>query len=237
MTAVVESLKKSNVWSETWSIPLVPQHANPHIYTAYTMRILESPKLVDTLDHELNLTIEILDIRANYRRFLDGCEGLAGVITTFPGGMSEAGLSSHDDAYGASYLLPDFAKRCAVALEMNDGVYGIPPLNEKRNFYRFLFVRSAMRSWAGFRIGLLSQASYIASLLFHLIFTKDGDTSGHLLLWLSFPTMRQYPMCKTAIDFWAARWTKAGYTPKSIFAKHYLTECPWFAEYARDDWS
>lgn len=219
-------LKISNAWSEQFNLPLVPIHANPSIYTAYAVRVLES------LGAEGNI-----EIRMSYLKFLAGCESEPGLIVTFPGGYSKDGMASHDDVLGAAFMSPTFAARVTNLLSKNDGLYGrADELTERHNYYRFLFVRTALRAWAGHHIGAISQAQYIGSLLYHLIFTKDGVTSGHLLMWLTFPVMNQFPACAAMIAFWSDRWAKRGYTPKTIFTRHYLTECEWFGRWARDDW-
>lgn len=219
-------LKNSNVWSESYNLPLVPMHANPSIYTAYTTRILES------LDVDGSI-----EVRVSYLKFLRACESEPGLITTFPGTYSPEGMASHDDVMGAAFMSVSFATRVCNLLAMNDGIYGRKgELEDRNNFYRFLFVRTFLRAMGGFHVGLVSQIQYVASLLFHLVFTEEGDTSGHLLMWLTFPVMRQFPLCAGVIAFWSDRWTKRGYTPKKIFTKFYLNECPWFAAWARDDW-
>ena len=223
---IFQELTASNAWSDTHRLPLVPMHANPSIFTAYATRLLESLEADGSIE-----------VSASYLKFLAGCESEPGLIVTFPGGWSIKGMASHDDVMGAAFMSPGFATRVCNLLAINDGIYGRKgELDDRNNFYRFLFVRSFLRASGGFHVGLISQIQYVASLLFHLIFTKEGDTSGHLLMWLTFPVMRQFPLCAGVIAFWSDRWKKRGYTPKMIFSTHYLTEIPWFAKWARDDW-
>lgn len=222
-----DALKLSNAWDPRFEIPTVPIHSNPHIYCAYAVRVLEA--------REERASANI--IRQAYVPFLASCESIPGLITTWPG----SGPSSHDDAYGAGFLNGDYAERAVNLVAQNDGVYALGENvnDETHNVYRFLFFIPAMRGWARAdkeRVGAFSQTCFALSLVFHLLFTKKGETSGHLLFWLSFPKMRTYSFLGRMIDYWCDTWTKRGVTPKSIFTNNYLTEASWFGDYASESW-
>lgn len=228
-TVAGKDLIASNAWDARYSLPDCPDQSNPHIYTAYAVRLIRG------VADDLATKTDIISIVVNYYRFLVLCEFVPGAITTWP----STGLSSQDDAFGAAYLSDTFAARCADLLDKNDGVYGPRGTNdESKNFYRFFWFAPCVRAMAGSaeRVGLWSQAQYVIALLFHIWFTKPGDTSGMLLFWLGFPAMRKFPITSAFISLWSWTWTRRGYTPKIIFTAYYLTDHPWFAKYARVDW-
>ncbi len=222
----------SNVWDKRFDLPTVASAANPHIYCAYVVRILES---FESGSSKTNAS-GAKTIRLQYaEEFLPKCEeyGKPGLIRTFP----DTGSASHDDAHGAGFLNREFAQRCIYYLAQHDGSYTDQVDAEAKNIYRFLFMMPALRAHAGFRVGVVSQIQFIIALLAQLWFSEAGSTDGHLLLWLAFPAMRQSRVVSAVIDYWCDTWTRRGYTPRSIFRTKYLTESPWFGEWARDDWN
>lgn len=241
MANAYSDLVESNVWDKDRVLPLVPMHLNPHIYAAYAVRVLESlgwpealhARNIDPSNEKWPLTSAAFNIRDHYKdTFLKDCEKEPGLLYTYP----DRGVASHDDAHGAAFLNQGFAERCVTRLMVHDGSYTDGVDSENKNQYRFIFFLPSLRAFAQFRVGILSQLEFIAALLTNLWFTKDGSTDGHLLLWLAFPEMKKNALTSVFIYYWADQWTKRGYTPKTIFTSYYLTECPWFAKYARNDW-
>jgi hypothetical protein len=204
-----------------WVLPTCPMHLNPHIYTAYAVRILESQS--DQTDAGA--------LRSLYANsLLKECEKSPGLITTFPG----QGIASHDDLYGGSFLCPSLAGRALDYLDRTDGVYR----ETEPTIFRFLFLKPALKSWAeGFSVGYLSQLQFALHCMFHLATAKPGETSDHLMIWLAIPSMRKFPLSSIFIDIWVRVWTKRGMTPRIVFTAYYLTEVPWFAKFALDDWT
>jgi hypothetical protein len=234
MPSAYDELLISTAWDKRFDLPTVPIHLNPHIYTAYAVRILESL----TYDEETTLNDSMSYpgaqvIRQHYAdHFLKDCEDQPGLVRTYPG----AGASSHDDAHGAAYLNRGFAERCVDRLSRHDGSYTDGPDSETKNIYRFLFLLPSLKAFAGFRLGLITQLQFVLALMTNLWFTRPSSTDGQLLLWLAFPKMRRYPFMGAFIDYWSQKWEQRGYTPQVIFQKYYLVECPWFGQWARKDW-
>ncbi len=234
MSQAVEDLLSSNVMDRRFNLPLVSVHRNPHIYCADVIRTLEAlgPEEKDYAN----------TVRLRYRdTFLEDCEIANGLITTYPGEES----ASHDDLLGACILNSEefqgsnsFAERAVIYLTKKDGSYIFNEEDsERHNIFRFLFLLPTLKSLAGFRVNfLLSQVAYSLHLLFHLWTTKPHDMSGHNKIWLTIPTMMKHPLSRAAIEYWAQKQTEKGFTPKTMFETHYLTECPWFAKWATDDW-
>ena len=212
-----EALLKSNAMDTRWNLPICPMHANPSIYTAYAVRVLAS--------HGELFAADAIILRYE-KPFLADCEKSSGLITTFPG----HGVASHDDMYGAAYLSKRFAGRAIDYLIRTDGVYreGHPSV------FRFLFLMPALKAFAGFTVGAWSQIQFSIHCMFHLFTAKEGQTSDHLMIWLAYPAMSERAISGPFVKLWASRWIKRGYSPKAIFSKHYLTEVPWFGEFAKE---
>lgn len=222
MTAYQELLE-SNVMDPRFDLPLVPDHLNPHIFCAYAVRMLESNGDVGGS----------LTIRSKYTAdFLSRCEKGSGLITTFPG----SDIASHDDVYGAAFLDSRFAGRALDFLKHSDGIYSQLPTDVHRFYYRFIFFTPALKAWAGFRVGIFSQVQFSAALAAHMMTEKKGETSNHLLFWLALPAMRKGLISGPAVLIWSYFWQKRGVTPKSVFTNNYLTICPWFGKWAKDEW-
>jgi len=216
-----DELMTSNAVDMRWVLPTCPMHLNPHIYTAYSVRVLESQGETDAA--------AVLRIRYE-NTLLKECESAYGLISTFPNGAT----ASHDDLYGGSFLSPRFAGRALDYLDRTDGVYR----ESEPTIFRFLFLKPAMKSWAeGFKVGLLSQIQFAIHCIFHLLTAKPGETSDHLMIWLAIPSMNRFPISSLAIAIWANRWTARGMTPKTVFTAYYLTEVPWMAKFAQKDWA
>lgn len=213
MTAL-EALRASTAWDHKWDLPLFPMHQNPLIYCAYAFRICDVMPGPDGA--ERFPSIQKLSELLTARETEDGWIGKV----------------SHDELLGMAYLSKNFARRLVERIELSDGFYGEHAL--KPYFYRFPFFYPAVRVFAGLPLGFFSQLGAAASFLWNVLVTSPDTTSGILKLWLCAAELRKHPLIRPAVAFWEWRWTKRGFTPKTIFQKHYLTEVPVMAEIAPD---
>lgn len=212
----IEALKKSNAWDVRFDLPLVPHHNNPHIYLGFVFRILGA---------------NALPMWPNAYAYIAACEVEEGYITRWP--LSDD--TSHDELMGAAFIAPQFAERAIAFITKRDGHYCLenPPI-EKSNVYRFIFLMPFLKACAGYHVSTLSQVLFSAHVLHSAFFVKPGETSGILKIWLMAGKMREYPICKGPLWIWSWRWTRRGFTPKTIFTKYYLKDCPIFSQLAKD---
>lgn len=208
----LEALRSSNAWDTRYGLPTVPFHSNPSIYSAYSAKLIGD---------------EAAELLAPYQKFLEQIEVTPGYITKWPGGEK----SSHDELIGAAWFSGAFAGRALGHLERTDG-YWTPD-----NFvYRFIFLVPYLRARAHLPVSLLSQLKFAAHVLFVSFFSKPGQFSDHLLIWIMRSAMENFTPCDLALSIWESRLLKKGYNPKRVFSEFYLNECPIFAQLAGLDW-
>lgn len=223
--SAIEKLMKSNVWDSRFSLPTIPMHSNPWIYTAYCLLLAGK---ADKVDYREKLLVEIDE-------FYSKCLMPSGVMNKWPGG----GHTSHDELMGAAWLRPGIAREIVEYLELNDGMYdneSPEKPREKFYMYRFIFLMPYLRACAGLRVSLASQVIWSLAAISNC-WKFTGDSSGVLLFMLMGDKMQNYPISKIAVWFWRRRlMTKFGCTPKLVFQKFYLTEAPVLAEIAQETW-
>lgn len=223
--SALEKLMKSNAWDSRFSLPTIPMHSNPWIYTAYCLYLAGK---ADGVDYRTKFWPGIDE-------FFAKCLLPSGVFTKWPGG----GFTSHDEIMGAAWLRPGIAREILEYLEKNDGLYDSErpeSPREDHNVYRFIFLKPYLKACADYRVSFVSQLVWsIAAIANCWNFT--GDSSGVLLFMLMGDKMEKYPISGISVWFWRRRLTKKfGCTPKLVFSKHYLTECPVLAEIALETW-
>lgn len=217
-------LKQSNAWDRASSLPLIPMHSNPWIYTAYCYRVFAD--LIEPNEREaINSAVKV--------RLVE-CEPVIGYVSKYPGDTSP---TSHDELLGAAYLSVDFAKRALVFLDQHDGTYTLGEPTLASNMYKFVFMVPALKALAGYRVGLFSQFLFSVLVLWDAFHTKPGEANDTLKIWLCYPAMRFYPVSGAALSIWETRWLKRGYNPKTIFKNNYLTEVPILTKYARGNFT
>jgi len=224
--SAIEKLMKSNVWDSRFSLPTIPMHSNPWIYTAYCFLLAGKADKVDYREHFFSQIDE----------FYAKCLISPGFFNKWPGG----GHTSHDELMGAAWLRPGIAREIVEYLELNDGMYDNESKQnnprEKFYMYRFIFLMPYLRACAGLRVSLASQVLWSLSAISNC-WKFTGESSGVLLHMLMCDKMQNYPISKLAVWFWRHRLkTKFGCTPKLVFSKHYLSECPVLGEIALETW-
>jgi len=208
----LKELKASNAWDERFGLPTVPFHSNPSIYSAYAAKLIGD---------------EATELLAPYQKFLEQLEVTPGYITKWPGGEK----SSHDELMGAAWFSGAFAGRALEHLKKTDGYWTVD------NFVsRFIFLVPYLRARAHLPVSLWNQLKFAAHVLFVSFFSKPGEFSDHLLIWIMRNAMEEFAVCDLALRIWESRLLSKGYNPKRVFSEHYLTECPVFGQLAGLDW-
>lgn len=208
----LEALKNSSAWDSRFGLPTVPFHDNPSIYSAYAAKLLGD---------------EAVELLAPYEAFLKSCETRLGYITRWPNGAE----SSHDELMGAAWFSSAFARRAVGYLDSTDGYW-----TEKNYVYRFMFLLPYLRARAHMTVSILSQLKFAAHVLYVSFFSKPGEFSDHLLIWIMRSAMEEFVPCDLALRIWESRLLSKGYNPKRVFSEFYLTECPVFGQLAGLDW-
>ena len=208
----LEELKASNAWDSRYDLPTVPMHDNPNIYCAYAGKLLGD---------------DAVELLSRYDIFLNACETRLGYITRWPRGAP----SSHDELMGAAWFSPAFAKRAVEYLDSTDGYW-----TTDNYVYRFIFLVPYLRARAHLPVSLWNQLKFAAHVLYVSFFSKPGEFSDHLLIWIMRNAMEEFKPCDLALRIWESRLLKAGYNPKRVFSEHYLTEAPIFGRLAGLDW-
>lgn len=212
MGSKLELLKNSSAWDPRYDLPTVPIHDNPSIYCAYAGKLIGE---------------EAKELLTPYQKFLEACETKSGYITRWPNGAA----SSHDELMGAAWFSPAFARRAVGYLNSTDGYW-----TEDNYVYRFMFLLPYLRARAHMTVSILSQLKFAAHVLYVSFFSKPGEFSDHLLIWIMRSAMEEFTPCDLALRIWESRLLSKGYNPKRVFSEHYLTECPVFGQLAGLDW-
>ncbi len=215
----LEELYASNAWDSRYDLPTVPFHSNPSIYSAYAAKLIGD---------------EATELLAPYEKFLKSLEIAPGYITKWPGGEK----SSHDELMGAAWFSSAFASRALWHLQLTDGYWKPPgdPVNQKEYVYRFIFLVPYLRARAHLPVSLWNQLKFSAHVLFVSFFSKPGEFSDHLLVWIMRNAMEEFAVCDLALRIWESRLLSKGYNPKRVFSEFYLTEVPVFGRLAGLDW-
>ena len=229
----LERLKADpRVWDSRYNLPLIPEHNNPWTYLAYCVRLCGYRKLDETPVWFQDAVLEYLGKCTPPKE--------SGFLYRWPNG--ERG--SHDEVYGAAFLVRRFARDASAFLARNDGLYALDenPNDyffpaERHNFFRFLFFRPTLQAWSEYPVSVMSEALYSLHVLYNAFFVKPGEASGLLKIWLSYPAMQNYKWSKLALHIWRVRWESRGYTPKKIFSEVYLNNILVLGDIAGDDLS
>lgn len=217
----LEQVKKTRVWDNRYQLPTYPIANNPWIYLAYIYKLMKEHDSVEAPKEAL------------WEHYLK-CEKAPGLMMRWPYGGDQ---TSHDEIIGAAYLLPEAAKRILTHLMQTDGEYNVTDdrslIPERYNLYRFPQVIAFLKSCAGFRVNLLSQLSYVVSLLHNMYLEDEKETNGKLLLWFMNEKMCKYFICRLGIYFWQKKMLKIGLNPKKMF-EIYFSEDPIYSNLAKN---
>jgi hypothetical protein len=198
----IEKLKRSTIWDKRYDLPLFPELNNPWIYSAYVWKLLGKPS--EMIGHFITHSLKCFNKSFGvYRRWPDG----------------SGGKFSHDEIIGMAYVMPSAAFLLLEDLAERDGLYNEND-TEADNMYRFIFLVPFLRQCAGFKVSLISQAKYIAHILFSA-FTWKGGSSGPLKIWLMNDKMRELPLCALAIYFYEMIMNKKGVTLAWMLKEHF----------------
>lgn len=217
---------KSNAWARRYNLPLIPQHNNPWIYSAYISKIMGG--------FNTSLLVDL-------SKYAEKCQIKPGLFDRWPDGSG--GLTSHDELMGLAYHFEWAASDILFYLSVNDGLYINKPelINplvsaERFNVYRMVFLKPFLQACAGYRVGIISQiiwAGFIAyDLITHRI--KEPDMGGRLRIWIMLEHMSKYPLTGIAIWLWKKVMHNKGLSPKKCFTV-YLREVPVMTETAPEE--
>lgn len=229
----------SNAWDEIFSLPLIPMHNNPHLYSHYVMKMLGY-----TPEIHKRLSLHAKNCRTSF-----------GVFNKWPDGSG--GNMSFDEIMGICAHHKWVSQEILGRLLKTDGIYvnsreDVKPyeLDEKHYVYRMVFLKPFLRACAGYKVNLISQAQFsffliVLDLLKHDFKKEDFDLEkkdykkfrkklnapGRLRIWVTLDFMEKYPLSKLAVNWWRKAMHKKGITPKVCF-NHYLDEVPIMREIA-----
>lgn len=214
----LDRVRNSEAWDPKFGLPLYPSHNNPWIYTAYAallLRIHGAPEQ---------------DLRWNVCHYWVLCQedARSGYFYRWPD-HAFGGKTSHDEVIGACFLLDGAALRIADYLNANDGNF-----KAAGNIYRIPCVRPYVQARAYRKLSLLSQLLWIGYLLAGFWRFNPVDVGPHLRRWLMCHHMRAFPLCASAIKYWALRMNRSGLTLKAALT---IEPGSALAAIAPDEWT
>jgi len=211
-------LSLTELWHHIWQLPLIPIHANPHMYLA----------LVTMMNPNIP--------QARLDAYFQSCDK-AETVYRFPDGRG--GNFSHDEVLGAAAYSQMAAVSLYDRLEQNDGVF--PDEHGKiypgRYFYRYVFLKPYLRARIGMPVSVWSQSLWSAHVIWSMIMNKSHnfDPDGLLKVWLMGQSAKNYPLMNFSYELWKKVMKSRGIGPKMIFTSHYLNEAKTMREIAPND--
>lgn len=229
MSQAWDDLKASNAWDASANLPLVPQHNNPSIYSAYAAKLVRNK--LDDAEHT--------QLYAAYLDWADQCRviGPRGLFNRYPDGRG--GVTSHDELMGRAWWSVENAVDIDDYLDSTWGVYynlGSLPLWKWPRFCieRFIWVRPFIKARAGRDISLFRQWLFAAHVLWSARKPPEPTAIGNYLrIWImhNAAAYSKYPIMDAALSQWSAKMNEYDFWPRDAF-KIYLAECPIFYQYA-----
>lgn len=200
----MNDLRQSKVWDERYDLPLFRLFNNPFIYSAYIWKLLGKPE----------------DLKIKLNDYALKCMTGIGRFTRWPDGTG--GKFSHDEIIGIAFIgVENIAESILVNLQMSDGIYNQDD-TEADNMYKFIFLEPFLRQCAGLKVSYISQAKYIAHILFSAFtWKKDSGSSGVLKIWLMNDKMKTLPLCGLAILIYEKIISKKGVTLGWMISEHF----------------
>lgn len=213
------NLALTELWHHVWQLPLIPIHANPHMYLA----------LVAMMNPNIP--------QGRMDAYFQSCNQ-AETVYRFPDGRG--GNFSHDEVLGAAAYSQLAAVSLYDRLEMNDGSFPDEYGSVKdvsRYFYRYTFLKPFLRARIGMEVGIVGQSLWSAHVVFSMIKNRSHnfDPDGVLKVWLMGQSAKNYPLMNFSYELWKKVMKSRGIGPKMIFTDHYLDEAPTMARIAPND--
>ncbi len=217
-------VRNSTAWDGNHNLPLIPQHNNPWIYSAYIMKCIQDEMILGAGIYERLYT------------HLKKCMVEPGLFNRWPNGSG--GVTSHDEIMGIAWHFPEAAKQILKYLMKNDGIYLNKEVNnpERYNVYRMIFLKPFLLACAKYQVSVLSQIKWSVFLVYDLLThrkKKDLDCGGRLRIWIMLDRMESLPICKMTIWIWRRIMHSKGLGPKFCF-NYYLAEVPVMKDIAPD---
>jgi len=211
-------LSLTELWHAVWQLPLIPIHANPHMYLA--LIAMMNPNIP----------------QGRMDAYFQACNQ-AETVYRFPDG--KGGNFSHDEVLGAAAYSQIAAVQLYDRLETNDGSFPdeFGHFPSERYFYRYIFLKPYLRARIGMEVSLVSQSLWSAHVIWSMIMNKrhNFDPDGLLKVWLMGQAVKKYFVMNYFYEMWKKVMKSRGIGPKMIFKDHYLNECPTMARIAPDD--
>lgn len=211
---VLEAFKESNMWDYRYNLPLGPQNNNPWFYLNLALKVISSTGE--------SIPISIWERVASHAK---ACEKMPGLYHRWPRKPDEvtSDVTSHDELIGMASLSSALAENIYKYLVEHDGEYNnteLPDPFGQWNLSRFFWFMTWLKSRAGIKISLLSQAAWAVHVVYDICRTTYGtqDASGRLLIWTMLPEMEKYWLTGAVVDLWRWRMKKLEITPKTMLA-------------------
>ncbi len=214
------NLALTELWHHVWQLPLIPIHANPHIYMAL-INLMNPSVPQDRMD-----------------AYFQQCNQVT-TVYRFPDGRG--GNFSHDEVIGAAAYSAPAAAQLYMRLEKNDGYFPDEhgKVSESRYFYRYPFLEPYLRARNGLTVSTWSQVKWSFYVWLSILRSSpdDFDPDGLLKIWLMGQSVKPYPLMDFSYSVWKKVMKKRGIGPKMIFTSHYLNEAKTMRVIAPDDFT
>lgn len=219
----MDMYKYTNVWDNRYNLPLLPNHNNPWIYSAYA-------DIVAQQYDGSKINRELI-----YQHFLS-CEEQSGLFWRWPHKTGEG--TSHDEIMGAVYYDERIANRIVDYLSSSGGDFNIKKESYKYpltfNVYRFPWLYPYIATCAGKKVNLFWQLIWAITVVLDA-WNKDCHPGGRLRIYLMMLKMKQYWLCRKVSEYWIKKVTALGQTFKSCLAVE-PKENPIMSQLAKEEW-
>ena len=206
---VTKTFMQSNVWDKRFNLPLLPDHSNPWIYSAYALKLIKDSK-EDTKD-----------LYRDFRYYAERCKVETGLYNRKPDNIG--GAMSHDELIGICYSNQEISKDILMYYDFHDGQYDNTKDNtvhpDRYNISKFFWVRPFIAKRAGATVSIKSEIMWSFHVLLSAFKAELDNCDSKLMIWLMAEYMKDHVLCWISYKFWKYRMNKKGITLPVMFEK------------------